>query len=226
MTFSTLLALGSSGRQSKQEAAVEAKIAAALERIGQATRLLLWQAVKGRRLTPVQAQVLLYLHGHGEALSRVSQIAREFGLTAATVSDSVSALEKKGLLRRQASAQDARVAILELTAAGDALARRLQAWSALLQESIASFPPAHQEEALLFLMGLIERLQERGVITVARMCTTCRFFWRDAHPGAPAPHHCSLLDKPLAVSALRVDCPEYESRLAANAASAPSTQRG
>lgn len=192
------------------EAGTDAKIVAALERIGHAMRLLLWDAVKGRNLTPVQAQILLYLQGHGENVGRVSHIAREFGLTPATVSDSVSALETKGLLQREAWEGDARVATLKLTGAGAAMARELKDWTKHLRESVADFPPSDQDETLLFLMGLIERLQQRGVITVARMCVTCRFFRRNAHPAAPAPYHCALLDKPLAIATLRVDCPEHE----------------
>lgn len=195
--------------ESAEETRIDAKVVAALERIGHVLRLLLWDAVKERGLTPVQAQILLYIRSHGEERRRVSHIAREFGLTPATVSDSVSALETKGLLRRQAWKGDARVATLRLTDAGVAAARELQGWTKPLRESVADLPPGEQEEALLFLMGLIERLQQRRVITVARMCITCRFFRRDEHPGALAPHHCALLDKPLAVSDLRVDCPEH-----------------
>ncbi|GAB4327703.1 MAG: MarR family transcriptional regulator [Dehalococcoidia bacterium] len=191
------------------EAGTDTKIVAALERIGHAMRLLLWDAVKTRGLSPVQAQILLYLQGHGEDLGRVTHIAREFGLTPATVSDSVSALELKGLVQRQAWQGDARVVTLKLTGAGAAMARELEDWAKRLRESIADFAPREQDELLLVLMRLIERLQRRGVITVARMCITCRFFLRDAHPAERMPHHCALLDKPLALATLRLDCPDH-----------------
>jgi hypothetical protein len=58
-------------------------------------------------------------------------------------------------------------------------------------------------------MHLIAALQNVGIITLARMCRTCRFFRPDHHPGG-APHHCALLDKPLAERELRLDCPEHE----------------
>ena len=61
-----------------------------------------------------------------------------------------------------------------------------------------------------FLMRLIGTLQGSGVVTVARMCVTCRFFRRDVHPGSASPHHCGLLDVPLGVGDLRADCPEHE----------------
>jgi hypothetical protein len=61
-----------------------------------------------------------------------------------------------------------------------------------------------------FLMELTGSLQRSGLITVARMCVTCRFFRRDVRPGEASPHHCGLLDVPLGGPNLRVDCPEHE----------------
>jgi hypothetical protein len=61
-----------------------------------------------------------------------------------------------------------------------------------------------------FLMDLIGSLQKSGLITVARMCVTCRFFRPDAHPGESSPHHCALLNVALSGSDLRADCPEHK----------------
>lgn len=58
--------------------------------------------------------------------------------------------------------------------------------------------------------GLIARLHAAGVITVARMCVTCRFFRKDQHDDSSTPHHCNLLDMPLKRRDLRLDCPEHE----------------
>lgn len=59
------------------------------------------------------------------------------------------------------------------------------------------------------LYEVIAELQRAGVITVARMCVTCRHFRPDAHDGE-RPHHCALLDVALAEESLRIDCPEHE----------------
>jgi hypothetical protein len=48
------------------------------------------------------------------------------------------------------------------------------------------------------------------VITVARMCVSCRFFRPDTHRMSVSPHHCALLDLPLSGADLRTDCPEHE----------------
>ena len=192
------------------QATLERKVVGALERLSQALRLLLWDAVNEHGLSPIQGQILIYIHDHREELCRVGHLAREFGVTPATVSDSVSALEAKALVRREPWSGDGRMVTLRLTEAGIVLVRALASWAELLRESVADFPIEEQERSLLFLMRLIEGLQRRGVITVARMCITCRFFRPDAHPEGYAPHHCALLDKPLAISTLRVDCPEHD----------------
>jgi hypothetical protein len=61
-----------------------------------------------------------------------------------------------------------------------------------------------------FLMRLISALQGAGVITVARMCVSCRFFRPDTRPRSVSPHYCALLDLPLSGADLRTDCPEHE----------------
>lgn len=160
-------------------------------------------------LSPISARFLLYLLYHAVELRRVSQLAREFGLTPATVSDAVDSLEDKGLLRRERWPEDRRVATLSLTAKGESVARGLADWPDVVREHLPG-KEGEREIVLRFLMGLIGDLQRDGIISVARMCVTCRFFRRDARPGAGLPHHCRLLDAPLSDAGLRLDCPEHE----------------
>ena len=62
------------------------------------------------------------------------------------------------------------------------------------------YAPTHRlmDRPLRLVLDLIAGLQSSGAITVARMCVTCRFFRRDAHPGSARPHHCALVDAPMA----------------------------
>lgn len=186
------------------------KIIAALERAGRALRGLLWEAVQPLGLTPIQGQILLYLRDHRHETCRVSYLAREFGLTQATVSDAVSALAAKGLVRRDAPVNDRRVSPLRLTAAGEELAGRLAGWSNGARKALGTFTAAERAEALLFLLRLIDGWQRDGIVSVARMCLTCRYFRLGGGPGGSEPHFCQLLQRPLAIAALRVDCPDYE----------------
>ncbi|ABG05053.1 transcriptional regulator, MarR family [Rubrobacter xylanophilus DSM 9941] len=140
----------------------------------------------------------------------MGELAREFGVAPATVSGAVAALERKGLVRRRSSPGDGRAVALALTPRGGALARELAAWDLPLRRRLAELPSGQKEGALWLLLRLIDGLQEEGAITVSGMCVSCRYFRPHAHPGAARPHHCALLDAPLGVGELRLDCPDHE----------------
>ncbi len=202
--------MGGAFDPSSQHGDVDKKIVAALERLSQAYRVLLQEEAQGRGLSPIQARFLVHLLYHSDELGRVGRLAEEFGLSRATVSDAVRTLEAKGLVRRESWPRDGRVATLRLTPAGEEAAVGLSGWTDVVEEQLGSFAPEEKEAAMRFLMRLISALQGAGVITVARMCVTCRFFRPDAHPGSASPHHCALLDLPLSAADLRIDCPEHE----------------
>ncbi len=193
-----------------QHGDVESKIVAALERLGQVFRVLLRERAHEYGLSPIQAQFLIYLLYHDVELRRVSQLAREFGLTQATVSDAVASLEEKGLVGRERWPEDGRVMTLRLSPEGRVVAAGLSTWADTVREHLDLCPSEEREVVMRFLVRLIGSLQRSGVITVARVCVTCRFFQRDAHPGMDSPHHCRLLDVPLGGPDLRIDCPEHE----------------
>ncbi|HWI45724.1 MAG TPA: MarR family winged helix-turn-helix transcriptional regulator [Rubrobacter sp.] len=189
---------------------VDIKLVAALERLSQVFRVRLREEAWERDLSPTQAQFLIYLLYHDVELRRVSQLAREFDLTKATVSDAVASLETKGLVQREQWPEDRRVVTLRLTPDGEKLATTLSEWADPVREHLEHFSPEEREAVMRFLIELIGSLQRSGLITVARMCVTCRFFRQDLHPGEASPHHCGLLDVPLGGADLRVDCPEHE----------------
>lgn len=192
-----------------QHGDVDSKIVASLERLSQLFRVLLREEAQKHALSPIQAQFLVHLLFHDVELRRVGRLAEEFNLTRATVSDAVASLEKKGLVNRDPWPEDKRVVTLRLTPAGKKLAIELSTWANAIKEHLGS-SSEEKEDVMRFLMRLIASLQRSGVISVSRMCITCRFFRQDEHPGSQSPHHCALLDVPLAGSDLRVDCPEHE----------------
>jgi len=189
---------------------VDSKIVAALERMAQALRHQLWSASQPLGLSPIQAQFLIFLRFHEPSHCRVSLLAQEFGLTKATVSDAVTALEAKGLVSRQPSPDDARVRTLRLTPLGRRLTSQIAQWADPLRDLILTIPENRKEIVLEFLLQLISALHRAGVITVARTCLTCAFFEPNAHPDSAAPHHCRLLNQPITVLNLRLDCPDHQ----------------
>ena len=195
---------------SSQHGDVDKKIVAALERLSQAFRVLLQEEAQRQSLSPIQARFLVHLLHHSDELGRVGRLAAEFGLSRATVSDAVGTLEAKSLVYREPWLRDRRVATLRLTAEGKEVAAGLSGWADVVEEQLGSFAPGEKEAVMRFLMRLISELQGAGVITVARMCVSCRYFSPDAHPRSASPHHCALLDLPLSGADLRTDCPEHE----------------
>lgn len=188
---------------------LDEKVAAALERIGHAMRVLLWEQAKAHKLSPMQVQLLLRIAHEPAARRRVGTLAAEFDVKAPTVSDAVAALRRKGLLSSEAVEGDRRGQVLELSPDGERVVADLSAWDAPVAEHLAGVSAGTKADALALLVDLMADLRRRDVIAVARTCPTCRFFRRDAHRGA-SPHHCALLDSPMTRAELRVDCAEHE----------------
>jgi DNA-binding MarR family transcriptional regulator len=189
----------------EQRSDLDAKLIAALERVGQALRVQMWDMGKRHGLTPTQLQLLLRLTAESPARTRIGALAADLDVSHPTVSDAVAVLRRKGLVE-----QDSRRSPLTLTTRGYALADELAGWPARTHAEVARLDAADKEVTLQLLLDLIARLQAAGVVTVARMCTSCRFFRRDVHEDEARPHHCALMDAPLAVRDLRVNCSEHE----------------
>jgi len=186
------------------------KIIAGVERLSNLFRLLLWDAAKVEKLSPIQIQFLLFLHDNPSRLRTVSQLAREFCLTKATVSDAVKVLARKRLVEKRPSPRDGRVSMLRLTPSGRKAAERLTGWSDVVKQTMQTCRPELKETVALFIMDLIRSLQTAGVIEVARMCLGCRNFRRDVSPGGARRHRCMLTEKSMGNEDLKFDCKSYE----------------
>ncbi len=186
---------------------VDAKLAAALERVGQALRVQMREEARQHGLTPTQLQVLLRLATDPDPRRRVGVLAGELDVTHPTVSDAVAVLRRKRLVDRDPGS---RKSALSLSARGRAMVVELADWDQRTRQQLADLPVGDKHASLRLLLDLIAGLQRSGAITVARMCVTCRFFRRDAHPGAAQAHHCALVDAPMGGGELRVDCAEHE----------------
>ncbi|MBX2928837.1 MAG: winged helix-turn-helix transcriptional regulator [Saprospiraceae bacterium] len=192
----------------RQHGGTGGKIVVALERIAEAFRVLLWNEGKAAGLSPLQVQLLIFvLHHPEEEKRKVGRLAAEFNMTKPTVSDAVKALLAKELVEKIPDPVDQRSFSLALSPAGEALARRASHFSAEIQTPIEQLPEDEQANFLLHLLGIIRHLNHAGIITVQRMCFNCAHY-RPGHDGQD--HFCQLMNTPLQVSELRVDCPEHE----------------
>jgi DNA-binding MarR family transcriptional regulator len=186
---------------------LDAKLVGALDRAGHALDAELRRGARARGLTATQARVLLRLSAEPAERRRVGALAAEFDVRQPTVSDAVSALERKRLVRRRAARDDARAVDLELTERGRRVAADLSDWDERVRSSLGRLAGERKEAALSLLLDLLADLNRQGVIAEARMCTTCNFF--------RSPGYCALLEVALEPADLRVDCPEHQPRRAA-----------
>ena len=185
-------------------------LAGALRRLAQLAHTSSWDQWAVQRLTPTQRKILELLVRRGESLS-LSAVARELGVTAATACDSVSALESKGLVRKQRSTTDGRALALVLTEQGQQSATHLLELPDPLWGAFNALADEEQEQLYRLSIKMIRGLQEAGALPTSRMCVRCKFFdpFRYA-AGSATPHHCHRMGTPFAERQLRIDCSVFE----------------
>jgi DNA-binding MarR family transcriptional regulator len=174
-----------------------------LERIG---RLLRGARHRTDLLNPAQWEALRYL-GQANRYSRTpSALTRYLGATKGTVSQTVIALERKGLVRRADDPRDRRGVRLGLTVRGRAN---------LQQDPVLNLLDGIDPELLSRLesdlAALLIHLQRSNQHRPFGLCATCRFFQRDVDEGADGgPHRCGLTLEPLATPEEEQICAEHE----------------
>jgi len=161
--------------------------------------------------------VLALLRANPQGL-RLGALAEQLGVTAATTSDSVTALHRKGLVTKEPTADDGRGVVVLLTSTGSWEAAAAAAWPDFLLEAVGELSAAEQAGFLRVLIAMIRTLQEKRRIPVARMCVSCRFFRPMAHDDPVYPHHCAFVDAPFGDGELRLDCPDHGAASADQAA--------
>lgn len=193
-----------------QSHSIESKIVASLEKISQSFRVLLWQESKEFSLSPIQVQVLIFLLYHSDEKRKVSYLADEFNMTKATISDTIKTLEQKKLISKEYEPHDTRSYIINLTEKGKTIARETSFFTKEIRTPIDKLHHDDKENLLLGLLNIIRHLNKSEVITIQRMCMTCSYY-RSSDKGHQ--HFCKLLNQPLHVKDLRIDCPEHEMKV-------------
>lgn len=186
---------------------LDQRIATGLHKIGLALKHQTWSQANEEGLSPTQGQILAVLAGDG-ALS-ASEVAMRLGIGLPTVSEAVSTLVEKRLVRRSQDPRHPRARLLRLTAAGVRRATKARAWPEFLGAAIGTLTKAEQVTLLTALMKMIRVLQQRREIPVSRMCATCVHFRPNVHQGTK-PHHCAFVDAPMAARQLRLDCADHQ----------------
>jgi len=176
---------------------VEETLLALLERLAQAERALLTREAHRLGLTATQAQLLRHLAQRPQGVVGLAEL---LALTPATVSEALSALERKGLLHRERDPQDGRRQLLRPTVKGLQMAQALEGYTLPLRQALAKVA---QETLLPPLMEVLASLVRQGVMAETGMCLTCRHLRREKG------FFCALLGLRLAPEGLRLACPEH-----------------
>lgn len=181
------------------------KIIASLERLSEGFRVLLWEKAKVLGISPIQIQILIFIQFHGREKCKVSYLAQEFCMTKPTVSEAVKSLEQKGLIERHVEVADTRSHTIHLTGAGKSVVAQTANFANPMLGGIAEIPSAEKDMLLEQLLSVVNRLQRAGIVSMQRMCFSCRFYQQ--HEDG---HFCRFLNKVLENRELRLDCGEFE----------------
>ena len=193
-------------RPSLDPPTLESRVATGLHKIGLALKHRDWLEASEHGLSPTQGQILAVLAGEGALTA--SEVSARLGVGLATISEAVTTLAAKGLVRRAPDARHPRARLLDLTASGRRRAAHARAWPEFLTEAVGTLTAAEQTTLLRALMKMIRTLQEQRQIPVQRMCVSCTHFRPHVRDGDP-PHHCAFVDAPLGGADLRLDCRDH-----------------
>jgi DNA-binding MarR family transcriptional regulator len=193
--------------------ALAARIATGLHKLGLAMKQQTWHQASEEGLSATQGQILAALSTHGALTG--TELGARLGVTLPTVSDSVRALVDKGLVTKSRDPRHPRASLLSLTKKGAQVGARARSWPELMAAAVSELSGDEQRAFFSGVVKMIRSLQEQGLVPLDGMCVTCVHFRPHVRAGE-TPHHCALVDAPLAGHDLRLDCPEHE--LAAEAA--------
>jgi DNA-binding MarR family transcriptional regulator len=174
------------------------QVAALLERIG---RLLNCEA-QTEGLLPVHWETLRYLHRANRFSKTAVALAAYLGLTKGTVSQTLNALQGRGMVSKQINSKDRRSNHLSLTTKGlqqlqdDPLTSMQKAIAQLGDEQQALLESSLQE--LLTTRLIAQQRQAFG------QCNTCIYFAVQHAEGQP--HYCQLLHEPLVAEEASAIC--------------------
>lgn len=183
------------------------RIATGLHKIGLAMKQQAWQQANEEGLSATQGQILAALATHGALTG--SELSQRLGVTLPTISDSVRVLVEKTLVTKSPDPRHPRASLLTPTKKGAQLGARARSWPEFMAAAVADLSAEEQQAFFSGVVKMIRSLQDQGLIPVSGMCVTCVHFRPNVRPGAK-PHHCALVDAPLATEQVRLDCAEHE----------------
>lgn len=88
------------------------------------------------------------------------------------------------------------------------MAKTVENFAQPIKEKILQFSAHEQEDILQSIVKLVYNLNLMRIITIQRTCFSCKFY-----EGKSGNHFCNLVQLHLKKSELRLDCPEFSSKI-------------
>ena len=141
-------------------------------------------------LKPTQWDTLRYLSKANRFSCNPTALTAYLGVTKGTVSQSINALERKGLLKKKSVASDKRSVNLALTAKGIKLLKNdpLNEISIAASKMSKSQRKNLQSSLKILLINTLDERQQKPF----GACKTCKHFQNNSLEGSP--HRCGLLE--------------------------------
>ena len=184
---------------------LESKILNGLERLSEVFKSLLWEKAKVYGISPLQIQILLFTSNHRRNVCNVSYLAKEFGVSKATISDAVKVLLRKEFLEKDHSPTDNRRYDVLVTVNGQLVVSDLSTYSLPISHSLEKLTVGEQMNLFGTISKLIFQLNQTGIIQVQRTCYNCQHYTGDKENQ----HFCELLQENLQNHEIRLDCAEF-----------------
>jgi DNA-binding MarR family transcriptional regulator len=173
------------------------------------TSRLLQNSLYAEGLPPAQWQTLRYLSVANRFSCTPSAIGHYLGATKGTVSQTIIALVRKGLVTKKQDPADRRSVSLRLTARGQAQLVRHPLSKVLA--AIGALPAEARRGLAAGLSQLLGAMIANQNGRPFGQCRGCRFFQSNAERGTPGgPHRCGLLAVPLSDDDAKKICVEFD----------------
>jgi DNA-binding MarR family transcriptional regulator len=167
----------------------------------------LTHAARREGLPVLQATLLVRIHLDDPEHATVSTLSEILHLTPPTISDSLKALVRKGLLSRQRSPEDGRRVFFHSTLRGEETARRLAIWAAPVEDTVTRMSRSEQLCLLGTLAHLLHDRVREGHRVEEPMCLNCADF--EVLSWERGEFRCRARQSWLPLEGLRTDCPGH-----------------
>ena len=173
-----------------------------LERLSSLMRVWFRQHPLLVDIQPIQLSALMYLARCNRYSNTPLAVTEYLGLTKGTVSQSLKALEAKGLILKSQDARDKRSVHLELSESARMLLKAVIPPDFLVAAAKRMGKRAQDLECLL--SALLRNIQQGEDVPSFGLCQTCSF-----HRQVDGGPYCGLTQEPLARSEIELICREH-----------------